>query len=211
MRHSKKHFCPIASCCLTEWLLGQDKDQANLPSLCGWEAAKSPSCSQGGWQGGPCAHLLLPSKAQGRRSASLPVRRAAAGWSCCTVGDRAPLWRTPGQIAGAQELPAGLPVPSCPQPAGSTWLPRPHSCRRCAPDLSPSTYPRACDRGQPARAVSTAPVLRKNRALRLCTVRLGCKPMCISNDKTATPGEHPMSWSSGKSTIKEQAGSRASV
>lgn len=35
--------------------------------------------------------------------------------------------------------------------------------------------------------------------------------MCVSNEKTTTPGEHPMSQSSGKSSIKEQAGSRASV
>lgn len=35
--------------------------------------------------------------------------------------------------------------------------------------------------------------------------------MCVSSEKTATPGEHPLSRSSRKSTIKEQAGSRASV
>lgn len=62
-----------------------------------------------------------------------------------------------------------------------------------------------------ARGVSSVPALRKNRTQgMLCAVGLGCKQLWGNNERTATPGEQPMSWRSGKSTVKDQAGSRAS-
>lgn len=109
-----------------------------------------------------------------------------------------------------------LPAPSGPQPAVHIGLLGPHSCVRAAlSDLSPPACPRACKRGQPAKGVSSAPALRKNRAGgTLCPVGLGCKQLWGNNEKTATPGELEfMSWGCGKSTIVSgpvQAGSRAS-
>lgn len=105
-----------------------------------------------------------------------------------------------------------LPAPCGPEPTGSNGLLWPHSCGRAAPpNLAPPASPRVCKKGQPARGVSSVPALRKNGAQgTLYTVGLGCKQLWGNNERTTSPGEQPMSWGSGKSTINDHTGSRAS-